>query len=304
VRFVPRVDEVCDAVREILGSEPVGWIPVDEGGYSATGRWLVRTASGRTAFVKAALGGRGEPWLHSEARVYGEVGASWLPELFGYREGDDEVPSVLVIEDLSHARWGSPLRVHDAELLRDALTSLAAVSALDGLPPVRLEQQWRVFAQDPSPVVASGLVADAWLSQYLPALVAAEATADVAGGALVHLDLFLQNWCRAERGAVIVDWAHPWRGNADVCMAWGEAGVRAAGGPHGVVLPPGSAAWAAFVSGQIVWFLIDHDEPTHPRLAESERREAFAALCWAADELGVARPRPEPGFLPAGPWRP
>ena len=138
----------------------------------------------------------------------------------------------------------------------------------------------------------------------LPDLVAAESPIDLAGDGLVHGDLFLQNWCRADRGAVIVDWARPWRGNGAFCVAWGEAGVRAAGGPAGVVLPPGSASWAAFVAGQIVWFLLDHDGPVQPRLGESERREAFAALCWAADELDLPRPEPAPGFLPHGPWRP
>ena len=303
-RRLPTPDHVSAAVREILGSPPVQWTPVVEGGYSPVARWVVGTECGRAAFVKAALGSAAEPWLHSEARVYAEVSAPWLPELFGYRPGDDDVASVLVIEDLSMARWGIPVDVHDAELLRDALLALTDVGALAGLPPVEGRRQWEIFAKDPRAVIASGLVDDAWLTRGLPDLVAAESAVDLAGGGLVHGDLFLQNWCRADRGAVIVDWAHPWRGNGDLCVAWGEAGVRAAGGPAGVVLPPGSASWAAYVAGQIVWFLLDHDGPVHPRLAETERREAFASLCWAADELDLARPQPAPGFLPNGPWRP
>ena len=224
-------------------------------------RWVVRTESGRSAFVKAALGSDAAPWLHSEARVYREVSARWLPELFGYRAGGDDVASVLVIEDLSRARWGVPLDVHDAELLRDALHALTEVKALTGLPGVELQRQWGEFAEDPWAVTASGLVDETWLSRCLPDLVAAESAVEVAGDGLVHRDLFLQNWCRAARGAVIVDWARPWRGNGDLCVAWGEAGVRAAGGPGGVVLPPGCASWAAYVAGQIVWV------PHRPRRA-------------------------------------
>jgi hypothetical protein len=303
-RLRPGADDVAGAVQDILGSRPVHWTPVEEGGYSATGRWVVRTASGRTAFVKAALGAESEPWLHNEFRVYGEVSAPWLPELYGYRAGDDDLASVLVIEDLSQARWGIPLDVHDAELLRDALHALADVKALTGMRPMELQHQWRILATNPWTVTASGLVDEAWMSRCLPDLVEAESSIDLAGDDLVHGDLFLQNWCRNDRGAVIVDWAFPWRGNGSFCLAWGEAGVRAAGGPSGVVLPPGGSSWAAFVAGQIVWFLLDHDRPVHPRLGESERREAFAALCWATDELALPRPQPAPAFLPRGPWRP
>jgi hypothetical protein len=301
---LPRPDEATDAVREILGSAPEQWTPVVEGGYSATGRWVVRTVSGRTAFVKAAVGAEMEPWLTNEACIYEQVSAGWLPEFFGYRAGDDDLASVLVIEDLSRARWGVPLEVQDVELLRDALLALADVMAPAGLPALELRHQWRALARDPSVLGATGLADEAWFSRCLPDLIGAEAMIDVTGDRLVHGDLFLQNWCRVDRGAVIVDWAHPWRGNAHFSLAWGEAGVRAAGGPGGVVVPPGCASWAVFIAGQIAWELVDHRALVHPRLAESERREAYASLCWAADELGLPRPRPVPGFLPRGDWRP
>jgi hypothetical protein len=301
---LPRTDEATDAVRQVLGSPPQQWTPVVEGGYSATGRWVVRTVAGRTAFVKAAVGAQMEPWLANEARVYQQVTAPWLPDFFGYRPGGDEAASVLVIEDLSWARWGVPLEVHDVELLRHALLALAEVKAPAGLPAMQPRHRWRALATEPSALTASGLVDRNWFSRCAPELISAEATIDVAGDQLVHGDLFVQNWCRADRGAIIVDWAHPWRGNGHFSLAWGEVGVRAAGGPGGVVVSPGCASWAAYVAGQIVWELVDHRGLVHPRLAESERREAYASLCWAADELDLPRPRPAPGFLPRGGWRP
>jgi hypothetical protein len=301
---LPTPEEATDAIGRILGSRPQQWTPVVEGGYSATSRWVVRTVAGLTAFVKAALGAEMEPWLTNEALVYEQVSAPWLPEFYGYRPGGDDAASVLVIEDLSRARWGAPLEARDAELLRDALLALADVKALAGLPALELRHRWRMLATDPSALSASGLVDETWFSRCAPELISAEAATDVAGDRLVHGDLFLQNWCRADRGAVIVDWAHPWRGNGHFSLAWGEAGVRAAGGPGGVVVAPGCAAWAAFIAGQIVWDHVDHRGLVHPRLAESERREAYAALCWAADELDLPRPRPAPGYLPRGGWRP
>ena len=73
-----------------------------------------------------------------------------------------------MIEDLSRARWGIPVDVHDAELLRDALHALTEVRALAGLPPMELQHQWAVFAEDPWVVTASGLVDEAWLTRCAP----------------------------------------------------------------------------------------------------------------------------------------
>jgi hypothetical protein len=132
------------------------------------------------------------------------------------------------------------------------------------------------WSSDLAPAAArlarSGLVGDGWLARALPDLLAAEGSVDLEGDRLLHPDLFLQNWCRADRGAVLVDWAHPSRGNPMFNLAWGELGVRSAGGPANVVLAAGHPAWAAYMAGQASWFLIDHETPPVPRLAETERR--------------------------------
>jgi len=267
----------------------VSWTRVDEGGYSPGERFVVRFADGGSAFVKSA------PRIEEEHLVYSTVSASCLPRLLAYGDG------LLVIEDLSDARWGTPLTEADCDALAAAFDELAGVAAPPGLRENDLPPKWRDFLTDPEPLLRIGLAGEPWLPN-VAALAEAEGV-DLSGDRLVHRDLWLQNWCRAERGAVIVDWTGAAAGNPMLMRAWGEAGVRAAGGPPGRVLR-GEPGWAAFVAGLTVWFLAEDGPDTDPRLVETERREAWATLRWACDELDLPYPRPSEAFTSLGPWRP
>lgn len=263
--------------------------PVTEGGYSDHERSLVRYADGTTAFVKK---GR----VDDEILVYSGVSASCLPRLIAH--ADD----VVVIEDLSHARWGTPLTDADCDLLAAAFDELDAVPPPEGLKPIPYTPRWADIAAEPERLTRIGLVTDhAWL-RHLDALVAAD-TADLSGDRLVHRDLWLQNWCRADRGAVIVDWYGACLANPMLMRAWGEAGIRAAGGPHGRVCRD-RPEWAVLMAGLAVWFLSEDPPDTDPRLIETERRESWATIRWACDELGLPYPEPGPEITSLGPWRP
>jgi hypothetical protein len=85
--------------------------------------------------------------------------------------------------------------------------------------------------------------------------------------------------------------------------AWAEAGVRAAGGPGGLVLS-GRPEWAAWMAGQTSYFLTEDDYERTAGLEETERREALAVLRWACDELDLPYPAPDERFTSLGPWRP
>ena len=280
-----------DLLLTVTGREPVEWTPMNEGGYAPGERWLVRFADGGTAFVKNA-------WrVEDEILVYSTVSASCLPRLLAYAE------DVLVIEDLSGARWGTPVTEADCDALSAAFDELRGVGAPDGIKPVTLTPRWADLAAEPERLLRIGLVSDpAWL-RHLDALVAAD-TADLAGDRLVHRDLWLQNWCRAgSRGAVIVDWYGACAANPMLMRAWGEAGIRAAAGPHGRVLS-GEPAWAVAMAGFAAWFLSEDGPDTDPRLIETERREALATLRWACDELDLPYPEPGEELASLGPWRP
>ena len=123
-----------------------------------------------------------------------------------------------------------------------------------------------------------GLVDEVWASRHLSSVHEAAAAVDPRGDRLVHPDLFVQNWCRTDRGAVVVDWAWSFLGDPMFSRAWAEAGVRTAGGPPGVVVPPGEAGWAALIA--VLWAgeVARHEDGPLTRLQETERREAHTAL--------------------------
>jgi len=283
---------VRDVLSEVTGREAVSWTPVEAGGYSPGERWLVTFADGGTAFAKRGWG------VADEVLVYSTVAARCLPRLLAH--GGD----VLVIEDLSHARWGAPVTEEDCDLLLAAFDELADVRAPEGLEPVSFgSPRWADLAAAPERLLATGLADEPWLSAHLPDLVAADRAA-LAGDRLVHRDLWLQNWCRVPgRGAVIVDWAGAVAAEHLLMRAWGEASVRAAAGPPGRIVRD-APEWSALMSGLAAGFLTEDLPETMPRLVETLRREAWATLRWACDDLGLPYPEPGPEITELGPWRP
>ncbi|MCZ4496323.1 MAG: phosphotransferase, partial [Thermoleophilia bacterium] len=169
---------------------------------------------------------------------------------------------------------------------------------------------WTQLADDPTPLLATGIADEAWCDRAVARLAAASQRVDIAGDHLVHGDLWRQNWCTAaDRGAVLVDWTGAARGNPLVNAAWGECGVRACGGPGGIVFPAGHrehGPWSAWMSGLAVGFLLHRyaERARTPRLHETQLREAIAGLAWASETLGIDAPTPAADVLPAGPWRP
>jgi hypothetical protein len=304
--------ELQTQVADLLGARPVAWEARDEGGYSGGGRWTVRLDGGRSVFVKH----HGRRILHAEHIVYAACGGGPLPELVAYAElpldgqdpppgppeEGDEWPAVLVIEDLSEARWGTPITEADVRALADALDELTSADP-PGLPRVS-----RDIGQDRLPSYAEGLLRnglldDDWASRHLATVHEVASTVDPRGDRLVHPDLFVQNWCRADRGAVLVDWAWSFVGDPMFARAWAEAGVRTAGGPGGLLVadrPEWAAAMAVLWCGEVAGPV---DGPL-TRLQETERREAHAALRWACAELDLPLPVAREDFLPPGPWRP
>ena len=89
----------------LLEKHPSSWRR-PTGGYTPAERYVVRFADGSSCFAKAATNAMTGSWLRDEYRlVYSRFSALFLPKLLGWE--DDELP-LLVLEDLSDARWPPP----------------------------------------------------------------------------------------------------------------------------------------------------------------------------------------------------
>jgi hypothetical protein len=229
--------------------EPIGWggaarvREVTEGGHSPASRWIVGRPDGLRGFVKAKHApedGARDERFEAERIVSEQVALPCVLRLHAAAVAGDG-PHVLVFEDLSDARWGTAVSDADADALCQALDALAAERAPAGLRVLERHDAagdgWRHV--EAATFERLGLGSEAWLEQAREALIAAADSVDVTGVSLVHDDLWLQNWCRADRGAVIVDWSGAASGNARFNHAWAEAGIRAAGGPRGRLLTAG-----------------------------------------------------------------
>ncbi|MFN0130592.1 MAG: hypothetical protein ACKV19_28355 [Verrucomicrobiales bacterium] len=312
----PTFEEVSARLVALVGPGAREVREVREGAYSRASRWLVTWPNGDRAFVKAGYYPDRDHGLHLEAIVCGGLGAVCLPRLLGWDAGDaaNGEPELIVLEDLSQARWNPPVTARDAAALRAALDQLAeapAPAALRVLDPMErhMRHAWNAFAStERDAVLATGLVDEGWLDAHGAALARIEQGARLDGDRLVHGDLWMQNWCRVDgRGAVIVDWSCASRANARINQAWAECAVRAAGGPGGVVLPAGAAdepAWAAWMCGRALDYAVGvHNEPRE-RLVETVRREAAAALEWLCQACDWPIPRIAPHVRVNRAWRP
>jgi len=237
----------------------------------------VRLDDGTSAFAKEAPA--------TELAVYEGVRGSFLPRVHDIRDG------VVLLEDLSHARWPPPYPA-DVTPLFAALAEVAAASPPPQLRHLEHESRWQAVAADPSPLLALGLCSREWLERALPALQGAEGRVPQSGAGLVHYDVWAGNLCFAERGAVLVDWAEAHIGNPRIDVAFALLSLRVEGASPPAV--DDEQALAAYVTGALA---TDAPKPlpewANPgsTLREDQRADLAVALHWTAQQLGLPPPR-------------
>jgi aminoglycoside phosphotransferase (APT) family kinase protein len=274
------------------GAAPVERRRVRSGGYGTnSAHWCVELADGRRAFVKVALDDAAAEWLRQEHRVYSAVEAPFIPELVGWHDGEQ---TLLAIADLSDAHWPPPWTPGQIDAVRAALDKLHATPPPPDLPPIAAEREWlngwELVAEDPEPLLSTGLCSPPWLEAALSGLLETGRTCVLAGEAFLHLDVRSDNLCLQGGRAVLVDWNLAHVGNPLLDIAAWLPSLKLEGGPDPWELVPDSQGFAALLAGFFASRAGLPPPATAPRVREFQRRQAEIALPWAARELGLAPP--------------
>lgn len=281
------MNEIGGRAARLLGGEFRAWHPVS-GGYTNAIRGVVELADGRTAFAKAGPTSDTATWLRTEALVYRDLAAPFMPRMLGWQ--DAGVP-LLLLEDLRRAHWPPPW---DPTLVRRVLATLEEIAATPPPPWVPpLDEQlvelagWIEVARDPAPFLSLGLCTPAWLDAALPRLLSAEAQAPLDGDAFLHVDVRSDNICFDGDRCLLIDWNGVRRGNAMFDVAFWLPSLASEGGPPPQEVLPGEPALAAVVAGFFAARAGLPRIPHAPRVRDVQRTQLNVALPWAIYELGL-----------------
>ena len=280
-----------ERLARLLGARVVALRRV-EGGYSVAFRAVVELSDGRSVFVKAGEEPVTSEFLRAEQQFYRAVQAPFMPDLVAW---DDAEPPLLVLEDLSGARWPPPWDETSIRSVRATLAAVAATPPPDGLSTVRADEEtllggWAAIERDPEPFLSLGLCSQEWLARSLPALREAAESAPIDGDALLHLDVRSDNICLTARGAILVDWNHACIGNPDLDLAAWLPSLRLEGGPAPESMLPGAAGFAALLAGFFACRAGLPPPETAPHVRAIQLAQAGVALPWAVRELGLSKP--------------
>jgi Phosphotransferase enzyme family len=275
-------------VAERVGAEE--WRPIG-GGYTRAPKWWARRRDGSSVFVKAAeddeLALRP---LRTEISVLEAVEGTFLPRVHDVYGAENR--ALVVLEDLSGAAWPPPYPP-DVRPLFEALEAVAEArppSTLRRLEPLQ-ETRWQRIERTPEALLALDVCSELWLTEALPLLIEAESRVPVPGDSLVQYDVWSDNLCFADRGAVLVDWAEAKIGNGVIDVAFALLSLHV----EGSTAPPveDEAGLAAFVTGVVA------TEAAAPppawavsgsALREDQRSDLRVALRWTAAALGLSSP--------------
>ncbi|MFL5973460.1 MAG: aminoglycoside phosphotransferase family protein [Gaiellaceae bacterium] len=258
-------------------------------GYAQAFHAIADLDDGSTAFVKAGAEDVTSEFLRQEIRFYEAVQGSFMPTLLGYDAGN---PPLLVIEDLSAARWPPPWDACAIDEVRATLGAVWSTPAPPWVPPITEDREkfvggWAEIERDPTPFLSLGAWSAGWLDECLPTLRGAAERAPIEGDALLHLDVRSDNLCLADRGAVLVDWNFVHLGNPDLDLAGWAASLHLEGGPPPHELLPGAGGLAAVLAGFFASRAGLPPPPTARGVRAFQLAQARVAIPWALRELGL-----------------
>lgn len=294
------------AVEAWLGS-PIVAAVTQPGGFSPGVAARLRTAGGRSVFVKAVAPAPNPdaPAFHRrEARIVAALPAD-VPAprlLWSYDEGDGGWVA-LAYEDVDGRQPALPWRAGELERVLDALARLtrrltpsplpADVAGRAGDSSLFSRHWWEQLRRERP----AGL--DEWSARHLDRLAALEAgaAAAVAGETLLHCDVRADNLLLTPDRVLVVDWPHARIGAAWVDVVCFAPSVAMQGGPPPEALlrrhPAGSGAAAEPVTAAIValagafthWSL-QPPPPGLPTLRPFQAAQGAVARAWVAERTG------------------
>jgi thiamine kinase-like enzyme len=281
--------ELARRIERLIGATVQSYTRVT-GGYTPATRLLCRTASA-TFFAKIGATALTSRFLRREMHVYNVVAGPFMPRLVGCE--DHESAPLIILEDLSAARWPPPwdearvelvlARIHEMHHTRVSLESLAQAH---GAP----RSNWQAVAADPEPFLTLGLTNARWLDRALPALMRHEARCRTDGDSLTHWDLRSDNMCINEGGAVFVDWNFACLSNPALDLGFWLPSLAYEGGPAPERILPDAPDVAAWVCGFFAARAGLPVIPDAPRVRLVQRQQLHTALPWAARALDLPPP--------------
>jgi hypothetical protein len=271
----------------LMGSAPTACHTVARG-YTPAYRAVVTLENGVHVFIKIATDALTARWLHAEHKVYAHLHARFMPALLGF-DAAAGTPPMLVLENLSEARWPPPWEAGDVAAVLDMLGAVGRSRVPFELPALAsyAPSGWKEVAADPAPFLALGLTTAHWLTAALPTLVEAERLAPLDGDDLLHLDVRSDNLCFGADGPRLLDWNCAQRGNALADVAAWLPSLAAEGGPAPATVLPGQPELAAWVSGFFAARAGLAPVPKAPGVRPIQRVQLQAALPWVIEALGL-----------------
>jgi methyltransferase family protein len=283
-------DDLLPRVELLLGSRAVSFNQ-RFGGYSIAERWSLELADGRRVFTKLAPTDDLAWRLRDEYKNMSAIDDDFMCDVIAWE--DTERP-LLVLEDLSDARWPPPWEPGDIDRVLATLERIWSTEPPPHVPSAERVRSmfagWEWVAQAPEGFLSLGLTSRAWLDRSLPTLVGAARSCVLEGDDLLHFDVRSDNLCFAGDRVVFVDWNWAVVGPRELDLACWLAPLRLEGGPLPEEVAPGLGTYAAGFSAFMAAQAPLPPPEGAPTVRKFQLRQLRVSLPWACRELGLPEP--------------